>query len=187
MLNGAVVVLTSGGLDSCTLVAMAKEEGTSPHCLFVDYGQPARNAEEQAISTVSRSLRIPMQVIRYRGSPFGCGEIPGRNAFLLHAALLEFPADTGTVLIGIHAGNGYTDCSPDFLKVMRSSFEFHSGGAINVEAPLINWTKADVLKVAVDLGVPISATHSCEAANTPCGNCDSCVARNLALSASQIQ
>ena len=148
----------------------------NPSALFVDYGQPAAAAEEKAISILSEILRFPLQKIKIVGPSFNAGEIRGRNAFLLHLALLEFPADSGTILIGVHAGNGYADCSPSFLDLMQRSFEFHSGGSIALSAPLIDWSKNDVIREAISLKLPTEVTYSCEAGNQPCGDCDSCIA-----------
>ena len=172
------LVLASGGLDSSTLISLAQNEGTELLALFVDYGQPARMAEESAITKLSKAMQFPLRKIRYQGREFKSGEIRGRNAFLLQLALMEFPAESGAVLLGVHSGNGYLDCSPEFMDLMKRSFEFHSGGTISVEAPFLQWTKSEVFKVGVEMGVPISVTYSCEAANSPCGNCDSCRARS---------
>ena len=175
------LVLASGGIDSSTLLALLSREGTPVHALFLDYGQPAARSEQESVTMLCESLRIPLRCVTYRGARFGAGEIRGRNAFLLHTALLEFDGAAGTVGIGIHAGTAYRDCSPDFLTLMKGTFDFHTGGAISVSAPFIDWTKGDIIALAHELCVPVDLTHSCEVADQPCGTCDSCLDRAFLL------
>lgn len=175
--NTDALVLASGGIDSSTLLAFLRDQGFRPSALFVDYGQASAAAEEAAAGRICRELGAPLSVVRYRGATFGSGEIRGRNAFLLQVALLEFPGGTGSVMIGVHAGTGYRDCSSDFIGLMQHSFDFHTGGAISVCAPFVNWTKREVFSLARDLGVPILKTFSCETGISPCGKCRSCLDR----------
>ena len=175
----AFLVLASGGVDSSTLLRLSVQQGLTPTALFVDYGQPAAEAEGEAVAKICSGLRTPWRRVRYKGTRFGAGEIRGRNAFLLHMALVEFPSNSGVVVLGIHAGTGYADCSPDFMEVMERSYEFHTGGAITVTAPFLHWTKLDVYRLAAKLNVPIAQTHSCESSNLPCGQCRSCQDRSL--------
>ena len=177
--RGASLILASGGVDSSTLLCLSAQQGLKPAALFLDYGQPAAEAEGEAVEKICSSLSAPWRRVRYASSKFGAGEIRGRNAFLLHTALLEFPSSSGVVGLGIHAGTGYSDCSPEFMEVMERSYEFHTGGAITVTAPFLNWTKQDVYRLAVNLNVPLVKTHSCEASNLPCGRCRSCIDRSL--------
>ena len=185
VLRGAVIsvgesalVLASGGLDSSALLALAGAESATVDALFVDYGQASCGAEEAAVSQISSDLCHALHVVRYRGRSFGTGEIRGRNAFLLQTALLEFPWQSGTVMIGVHAGTGYRDCGPEFLELMVRSFDFHTGGVISLAAPFLTWTKSEIYSLALDLGVPVDKTHSCEAGSAPCGTCRSCLDRH---------
>ena len=115
---------------------------------------------------------------------FGPGEIRGRNAYLLHTALMEFPTSSGVVALGIHAGTGYVDCSPGFMDVMQRSYDFHTGGKVTVAAPFLNWTKQQVYALAAELNVPLAQTYSCESACLPCGECRSCLDRSLLVEGS---
>ena len=177
--GGAFLILASGGVDSSTLLWTSVKQGLTPTALFVDYGQAAAEAEGGALARFCSGLSVPWRRVRYQSSGFGAGEVLGRNAFLLHIALLEFPSTTGVVALGIHAGTGYADCSPDFIEVMERSYEFHTGGAITVAAPFLYWAKQDVYRLAIKLNVPLAQTHSCEASNLPCGRCRSCLDRRL--------
>ena len=173
------LILASGGVDSSTLLWLSVQQGLTPTALFVDYGQPAAEAEGEAVAKICNSLGTPWRRVRYKGTGFRAGEIRGRNAFLLHMALVEFPSNSGVVALGIHAGTGYADCSPEFMEVIERSYEFHTGGAITATAPFLHWTKQDVYRLAGDLNIPIPQTHSCEASNLPCGQCRSCQDRSL--------
>ena len=174
-----LLVLASGGVDSSTLLWLSVQQGLTPTALFVNYGQPAAEAEGSAVERICSSLRIPLRSVGYKGSGFGAGEIRGRNALLLHMGLVEFPSNSGVVALGIHAGTDYADCSPEFMEVIEHSYEFHTGGAITATAPFLHWTKQDVYRLAKELNVPIAATHSCEASNLACGQCRSCQDRGL--------
>ncbi len=180
--QGKLLVLASGGVDSSTLLWMSSQQGLNPAALFVDFGQPAAEAESQAVANICGSLYVPLRVVRYKGANFDAGEIRGRNAFLVHMALLEFPSSSGVVALGIHAGTGYADCSPQFMEIMQSSYDFHTGGAVTVTAPFLHWTKQDLYRLATDMKVPVALTHSCEASNLPCRHCRSCLDRRLLVS-----
>ena len=174
---GTFLVLASGGVDSSALLWLCAEQGTLPHALFVDYGQAAAQSEGAAVAKLSTRLRAPWRHVRYSGSKFGAGEIRGRNAYLLHTALMEFPAQAGVVVLGIHAGTGYEDCSPEFIDAMQRSYHLHTSGAITIAAPFLHWTKQQVYSLATLLNVPLEETYSCEAANFPCNQCRSCIDR----------
>lgn len=175
--RSSTLVLASGGIDSSTLLALSVQQGLEPVALFVDFGQPAAEAESRAMANICSWLNISWRRVRYAGSRFHPGEIRGRNAFLLQVALLEFPSDSGIVVLGIHAGTDYVDCSPEFMQIMGQSYGLCTGGTIVAVAPFQDWTKPDVYRLANELGVPIALTHSCEASNSPCGECDSCADR----------
>ena len=177
--QGDLLVLASGGIDSSCLLHMATQQGLKPTALFVDYGQAAAEAEYEAITKICNSLGTPWRRVQFHGAQFGAGEIRGRNAFLMHVALLEFPSSSGVVALGIHAGTGYLDCSPEFLTIIARSYELHTGGAITAAAPFLHWAKQEVYGLVSKLQVPVGFTHSCEASNLPCGRCNSCLDRNL--------
>ena len=102
----------------------------------------------------------------------------GRNAYLLHTALMEFPTTSGVVALGIHAGTGYVDCGSEFLSLMQRSYNLHTGGRIAVVAPFLKWTKDQLFVLAAELNVPVGLTYSCESASFACGECPSCLDRS---------
>ena len=174
-----LLVLASGGVDSSTLLWLLAEQDLSPSALFVNYGQAAAEAESAAVARVCSAVGAPLRNVQYSGMSFGSGEIRGRNAYLLHTALIEFPASSGVVALGIHAGTGYADCSPEFVDVMQRSYDFHTGGAINIAAPFLHWTKQQVYALAGQLEIPLEQTYSCESASRPCRTCRSCLDRDV--------
>ncbi len=176
--QGTFLVLASGGIDSTTLLWLCAEQGIVPSALFVDYGQAAARSEGATVARLCDGLRVPWRRVGYDGSKFGPGEIRGRNAYLLHTALMEFPSQSGVVLLGIHAGTGYDDCSPEFIEAMQLSFQIHTGGAITIAAPFLHWKKHQIYSLATALGVPLGQTYSCETANHPCNKCPSCADRH---------
>ena len=175
----STLILASGGVDSSTLLWLSAKHGLNPVALFVDFGQPAAEAENNAIASICEGLNVPWRRVQYVGSRFEAGEIRGRNAFLLQVALLEFPFDSGIVVLGIHAGTDYPDCSPEFMQIMRRSYRLQTGGTIIATAPFLDWTKRDIYRLATELGVCLTQTHSCESSNSQCGQCDSCADRRL--------
>lgn len=171
------VVLCSGGIDSATVAWQAVSAGLGPELLFVDYGQSARKAERRAAGALAERLSAPLRMVVVEGVGVPRqGEIAFRNALLVTAAVAAVP-DAATVTIAVHGGTCYRDCSPAFVSLMQTVLDFHRHGSIRLVAPFIGYSKLDVLAIAARLGVPVELTHSCEAANEPCGTCSSCLDR----------
>lgn len=170
-----VLVLLSGGVDSATVLAtVCPDAAARPEALFIDYGQPAARSEAEASRSIAKSYDVAYRALALRGSTIGSGEVPARNAFLVHTALMTFHAKSGLIALGIHAGTGYRDCSPAFVELMSRSLDFHTGGSVGLLTPLLACSKLEVTRLAVATSVPMDLTHSCEAADEPCGQCLSC-------------
>ncbi len=174
LLDVEAVILLSGGVDSAALAALATEQGLHASALFVAYGQAAYTAERASSCAVAQRYGLAWQEVQLGGLRFGQGEIRGRNAFFVHLALLTLPVSSCVVYLGVHAGTGYRDCSPEFIELMQSSLDFHTGGQVRLGAPFLAARKADVYALAKSMNVPFDLTYSCEAASTPCGTCASC-------------
>ncbi|HSO23016.1 MAG TPA: 7-cyano-7-deazaguanine synthase QueC [Chondromyces sp.] len=205
------VVLLSGGLDSTTVLAIARAEGLECHCLTVDYGQRHRVELEAARRVAAalgaashRVVRLDLRAIggsaltddievpkdREPGSAgIPVTYVPARNTVLL-ALLLGLAEVVGAeeLFIGANAVDysGYPDCRPAFLEAFERLAAVATvagtehGVRYRVRAPLLELSKADIIRRGVDLGIDYGLTWSCYDP-TPdglhCGSCDSCILR----------
>jgi 7-cyano-7-deazaguanine synthase len=175
------LVLCSGGIDSTTLAAHLSGAGERPELCFVNYGQPAVGSELRSVHAVAKNLGLSVVYTQVGGLEIANeGEIIGRNLLLLTIALALRPG-TRSIGLGIHAGTGYRDCSPDFVDLAQTVLDFHRNGESRLVAPFVDWSKADILALARELDAPIDLTHSCETGDEPCGNCRSCIDREVLL------
>jgi 7-cyano-7-deazaguanine synthase len=198
------VVLLSGGLDSMTTAAIAREQGYCVLALTVDYGQ-RHKVELEAAARVAAELAdehavLKMDLARFGGSALtggiavpksGVGEdipvtyVPARNTVLLSLALAWAEA-TGArdLFIGVNAldYSGYPDCRPEFIDSFEKLANIATkagveGRAFKIHAPLQSMTKADIVREADRLGLDAGMSHSCYDP-TPdgahCGLCDAC-------------
>jgi len=173
------LVLLSGGLDSAVALAAASPDVNSCCGLFFAYGQAAENEEECAARAIADYYAVPLKKIKLMGPSFESGEIRGRNAFLVHGALLVAPPGPSTIILGIHSGTAYVDCTPDFVDLMQRSLALHTRGEVTLAAPFLTNSKADIYRLARELRVPIELTYSCECGGDPCGTCMSCKDRGM--------
>lgn len=171
-----VLVLLSGGVDSAACLEFFIESGRYPSALFVDYMQPARDEESKAANSVATYYGVELHRARWVSTNLKTfGEIPGRNAFLVIAALMERPETVTSIAIGVHAGTEYADCSPEFVEKMQKLIDVYTDGSIQLVAPFLTWTKPDIWAYATTRDVPVNVTYSCEKeGHTPCGECLSC-------------
>jgi len=174
-LNKDVLVLLSGGIDSTACVAYYIERGFNIQALFVDYGQLSAERELLAVERIRDSYGIPVTIVKCVGSKkHSAGFIQGRNAFLLHTALMNLN-QSGIIAIGIHSGTTYLDCSSQFIKIMQASFDIYTDGRIMIDAPFIEWSKQDIWDYCKGQKVPVELTYSCEnGVKQPCARCPSC-------------
>lgn len=113
--------------------------------------------------------------------------VPFRNGlFLSSAASIALSKDCGVIYYGAHAddaaGFAYPDCSPVFNDAMNAAIYEGSGHQLRIEAPFVNWTKAQVVAKGLELGVPYELTWSCYAGGEkPCGKCGTCIDRAKAF------
>ncbi len=183
------VVLLSGGLDSATVLAMARADGFACHALSLDYGQRHR-AELAAAQRVAAALGavehkvLPLSLDAIGGSaltdnsiavPTAVGEgipvtyVPARNTVFLALALGWAEVLGATDLfVGVNAVDysGYPDCRPAFIAAFENLANLATkagveGGRFHVHAPLIDMGKGDIIRAGVGLGVDYSLTVSC--------------------------
>lgn len=113
--------------------------------------------------------------------------VPFRNGlFLSSAASMALSKDCSVIYYGAHAddaaGNAYPDCSDAFNKAMSDAIFIGSGEQLQIEAPFVNMTKAQVVEIGLKLNVPYKYTWSCyEGEDYPCGVCGTCIDRAKAF------
>lgn len=174
-------VLLSGGLDSAAATAALLSDGWHVRTLWANYRQPAASAERESSSALARHYDVPWTPLDLPllAPAAADGEIAGRNDLLVAAARAAAPGDS--IVIGIHAGSPYTDCSADWARAWQALLDVQHGGTVRLLTPLVGLVKAEVLALADHLGVPLALTHSCERADTPCRSCPSCLDREPRL------
>jgi 7-cyano-7-deazaguanine synthase len=170
------LVLLSGGIDSAACVAFYRQLGHSVSGLFVDYGQPVSAREEKSAFDIAAHYEIPLKKIHCAGPATNyAGEISGRNALLVFAAMLFQPIQKGIVALGIHRGTTYYDCSESFATDLNRIINGYSNGRVALGTPFLKWDKQLIYKFTADTNVPVNLTWSCEIGpKMPCGRCLSC-------------
>jgi 7-cyano-7-deazaguanine synthase len=125
---------------------------------------------------VAAHYAVPWTSIAIGGlQPPTTGEFPGRNDLLVAAA--GTATGGASIAIGIHAGSGYADCSPEWAAMWQALLDTQHHGRAALLAPLCALSKAQAYELARDNCVPTHLTYSCEAGVDPCGVCSSCADR----------
>lgn len=173
------VVLLSGGLDSTVCLHITKQQRHHVSGIFIDFGQAARIKEAEASRSIADFYGIDLQVISITtGREYPNGEVMGRNAFLVLTALVSSRIAAGSLVLGIHQGTQYYDCSPAFANSLNLLLSEHSDGTVRLSTPLLYWNKSEILEYCKGKEVPIEKTYSCERGTQPtCGECKSCLDR----------
>ncbi len=199
------VVLLSGGLDSATVLAIAKSQGYECYCLSLDYHQ-RHVAELKAAERVANSLgaaahrTAQLDLSMFGGSALTDNNIdvpeaptdgipvtyvPARNTIMLSLAL-AWAETLGAqdIFIGVNAldYSGYPDCRQEYVSAFQRMANLATksaveGKTITVHAPLIDMTKAEIIKCGHALNFDYGMTVSCYQADSEgraCGLCDSC-------------
>lgn len=204
-------MLLSGGLDSATVLAIARERGFELHALSFDYGQRHR-VELEAAQRIAQNLGAKHSIVSFDLRQFGGSAltadidvpknrphdqmsegipityVPARNTIFLSFAL-GVAETTGSfdIFVGVNAldYSGYPDCRPEFIKAFESLANVATkagveGRRFTIHAPLIDMTKAQIIREGTRLGVDYSMTTSCydpSPEGRACGHCDSCQLR----------
>jgi len=192
----SLVTLVSGGLDSTLMSIMVREEGIQQHPLFINYGQLCYEKEWKACEDVHRKhgLPVPIQMdISGYGKiiPSGLTNhsrsinddafLPGRNMmFLTAGATYAYSKDANAVCIGILNDEYrlFPDQTEKFFRSCESTLQIALGRKISVLAPLIRFTKRDIIEMAKARN--LEGTSSCQASSKePCGVCVACIEFSL--------
>lgn len=197
------VVLLSGGLDSTTVLALAADRGFHCHALSVNYGQRHRS-ELIAAANVARAMSATLKTIELDLRTIGGSAltddidvpeeesegipvtyVPARNTIMLSLALAWAEVlGAGDIFIGVNAVDysGYPDCRPEFINAFEEMANLATkagvvGHRLTIHTPLIDLSKADIIRQGTELGVDYAMTVSCyqaDDAGRACGVCDSC-------------
>jgi 7-cyano-7-deazaguanine synthase len=132
------------------------------------------------------SIDVPTAAVAATGPAIPITYVPGRNLiFLSLAVALAEARGASTVYIGVNAldYSGYPDCRPEFIESFRATAALAlrvgvEGAAVAIATPLLDLSKADIVRRGVELDAPLALTWSCyRGVDRPCGDCDSCVLR----------
>ncbi|WP_069471249.1 7-cyano-7-deazaguanine synthase QueC [Candidatus Marithrix sp. Canyon 246] len=200
------VILLSGGLDSATTLAIAKSQSYDCYALSFDYGQRHR-VELEAATKVANTLgviehkfinlnlndiggsaltdnniKVPVEGI---SDDIPVTYVPARNTIFLSLALgWAEVLSAYDIFIGVNAVDysGYPDCRPEFIKAFETMANVATkasveGKKFKIHTPLINLSKAEIIKTGIELGIDYNMTISCYQPNSKgeaCGICDSC-------------
>lgn len=200
------VVLLSGGLDSATCLAIARSQGFEAYCLSFNYGQ-RHCAELVAAERVVKALgAAEHRVLNFGLAQFGGSAltdtnidvpidgvqagipvtyVPARNTIMLSLALAWAEVlGSMDIFVGVNAVDysGYPDCRPEYIAAFETMANLATkagveGHKLSIHAPLIDLSKAEIIRTGATLGVDYSLTVSCYQADEQgraCGVCDSC-------------
>ena len=217
------VILLSGGLDSTTVLAIAKSEGYQPYAISFHYGQrhvhelsaAKRIAQQMGVSehtivelnlrqfggsALTDNIDVPKRTSTDEiGSEIPITYVPARNTIFLSFALAW--AETlgaSDIFIGVNAldYSGYPDCRPEYIDAFERMANLATKAAvegtqrITIHTPLIDMTKAEIVRRGLELGVDYSMTTSCYDPNetgAACGHCDACLLRLKGFAENQIK
>lgn len=207
------VVLLSGGVDSTTTFAIAKDEGFDVYALTFRYGQRHEfeiNAAQRVAAMLGAKEHFVVQIdLRQFGgsaltsdiavpksrSPEEIGHgipityVPARNTIFLSFALAWAEVlEASDIFIGVTAVDysGYVDCRPEYIAAFENMANLATKAAVEgrqhlkIHTPLIDLSKADIVRKGIELGVDYAVTSSCydpSPSGEACGLCDSCLLR----------
>ena len=197
------IVLLSGGLDSTTVLAIAKTHDFECYALSFDYGQKQRSELESAKTIAKQSKVVEHRIMKISLADIGGSAltddkidvpkysksdeipvtyVPARNTIFLSFALAWAEViDCQKIYIGVNAldYSGYPDCRPEFIKAFEDMANLATkqsveGEKIEIRTPLISMTKAEIIQKGLSLGVDYSQTISCYLANSNGEACGEC-------------
>ena len=196
------VILVSGGLDSSTVLAMAKQQGFDCYTLSFDYGQRHRS-ELFAATKVSEAMQVEahkvvsldlgtiggsaltdtnIDVPEYETTGIPVTYVPARNTVFLSIALgWAEVLGANDIFVGVNAVDysGYPDCRPDYINAFEQMANLATkagveGNKLTVHAPLIDMTKGQIIQAGLKIGVDYTVTVSCYQADEEGAACGVC-------------
>ncbi|HEX7167291.1 MAG TPA: 7-cyano-7-deazaguanine synthase QueC [Acidimicrobiales bacterium] len=201
------LVVLSGGLDSTVCAALAARDGSLALALTFDYGQ-RHSIELERADAVARHFGVEHLVVRLDASQWGGSAltdesidvptggaadgaipvtyVPARNLIFLAVAVgIAEARNLDDAVIGVNAldYSGYPDCRPEFVRSFAATAALAlrrgvEGRPVEIATPLIDMTKADIVRLGHELGAPLGLTWSCyRGGPRPCVDCDACALR----------
>ena len=197
------VILLSGGLDSATCLAIARDQGFACYCLSFDYGQ-RHNVELQAAERVAKALGASEQrTINFGLAQFGGSAltdtriavpvsgvqlgipvtyVPARNTIMLSLALAWAEVlGSRDIFVGVNAVDysGYPDCRPEYIAAFEQMANLATragveGNRLSIHAPLMALSKGEIIRLGTGLGVDYGLTVSCYQAAADGSACGAC-------------
>ena len=211
--NKKAIILSSGGLDSTTVMAMAMHDGFDLYAMSFDYGQ-RHLYELEAAGKIARAYGVKRHMVvkadltgiggsaltdaisvpKDRNMHDGKDEIPvtyvpARNTiFLSYALAWSEVLNAPDIFMGVNAidYSGYPDCRPEYIHAFERMANLATRAGVEgtsklkIHTPLIQMTKAEIIRHGFELGVDYGQTHSCydpDSLGNACGRCDSCLLR----------
>jgi len=217
-INKKAVVLSSGGVDSTTAMAIAVSEGYDIYSLSFDYGQrhkieleaarkvaDAFNAKKHLVlnidlrvmggSALTDNIEVPKNHKKcFSHESIPVTYVPARNTIFLSFAIAWAEVlQAWDIYIGVNSidYSGYPDCRPEYIEAFERMANLATKAGVQgrekfrIRAPLINMTKAEIIRNGCELGVDYGLTHSCYDPlpdGRPCGQCESCIIRKKGFS-----
>lgn len=208
------VVLLSGGVDSTTVLAIAKNDGFEAYAMSFRYGQRHKIEVEKAKNIASsmgtqKHIVVEIDLRAFGGSALTSDievpkdrpvaemshgipitYVPARNTiFLSYALAWAEVLGSSDIFVGVNAldYSGYPDCRPEYIEAyehmanLATKAGVEGSQKLKIHTPLIEMTKAEIIKTGLGLGVDYALTSSCYDPGLngePCGRCDSCILRN---------
>ena len=207
MTSAKVIVLVSGGMDSCVTAAIARGENDELAFLHVSYGQRTEARERKAFNDIADSYGVEQRLdisiehltkiggssltdesilvteANLESKEIPTSYVPFRNANMLSIAV-SWAEVIGATAIYIGAvaedSSGYPDCRPEFYEAFQKTIDAGTKPETHIEirTPIIHLSKAEIVKKGIELNAPLHLSWSCyRSEDLACGTCDSCALR----------
>lgn len=198
----STLVVLSGGMDSTAALALAASEDTVVEAITFDYRQRHRREIEAAEEVAAEFdvrwnlVKVPLDTLspdsaltggqevphgHYAADNMAITVVPNRNmVFTALAVSRAMTLGADTVMLGVHAGDHavYADCRSEFIAAMKYATILASDETVQIAAPFVDISKADIARRGWELGAPFHLTWSCyEGGDMHCGRCGTCVER----------
>ena len=176
----SVLLLFSGGIDSTACIQYYLDLGYLINPVFIKFGQLAESRELKSAKEICHYYGLHLRELKIETrNTLTTGEIIGRNLMFLSNALFNIDKNK-VIVMGIHFGTGYYDCSEDFVNAFNKIVYESTNGTVRLETPFVQWNKGQIWDYCQMKKIPIKLTYSCEKGKeTRCGKCATCRDLNI--------